>query len=328
MSQISDTGTLSDRPRRRAFFQPIHKLLGLSPDEASFRRRGFNGANPASRLALETAGKTFIGGYNTALEADRAEDVLQHVNRVPRDLRGFAVEGAAMGAAIADVLPFRRWTFAQHLQTFERDYSYLNHVGAGWAIARLRWRERRIVAQLDTVHHWLAYDGWGFHDGFFHHRFIIAGWRRQLFGYAARAYDQGIGRALWFVSGGSVADATGLIGRFSKLRRDDLWSGLGLAMAYAGPFDEAGMSAACSNAGRHRIHFVQGVAFACEAHVRAQCIPEHTDQAARLLTGLDAAQVSALVRAARAELLPDQSHPPAYEIWRQKVASATSASPE
>lgn len=324
MSTTSRIGTLGAPSWLRHSTRPLHRFFRLSADEASFRTRKFDSADPSKQLALETAGRTFIDGYNEALAADRLEDVSQHIQRVSPDLRGFAVEGATMGCAIADILPFRKRSFAKHLQTFERDFSYLTHVGAGWALARVPWRRAAILAPLDPVHHWLAYDGLGFHDTFFHHRRILAGWRRQPPAYAGRAYDQGVGRALWFVGGGSVAAATGLICTFPGARQGDLWSGLGLAMAYAGPTDEADLYLAFGNSGEHGVHFGQGVAFACEARARARHIPMHTDMAATMVTGIGAAELSALVREARNRLSADGADAPAYEIWRRKTANAIS----
>lgn len=324
VSTTSGIGTLVAPSWLRHSTRPLRRFLTLSPDQASFRTRKFISADPSKQLALEIAGKTFIGGYNEALAADRPEDVLQHIHAVAPALRGFAVEGAAMGCAIADILPFRRRSFAEHLQTFEREFSYLTHVGAGWALARVPWRRAAILAPLDPVHHWLAYDGLGFHDTFFHHRRILAGWRRQPSAYVARAYDQGVGRALWFVGGRSVAIATDLIRTFAEARQSDLWSGLGLAMAYAGPADETDLSVARGNSGERAIHFGQGVAFACAARARARHIPAHTDLAAKFVTGIGADELSALVRAARNGLPADAADAPAYEIWRRRVANALS----
>jgi hypothetical protein len=311
--------------RLRPSTRLLHRFLSLSPDEASFGTRKFYIHDPSRQQALEFTGKTFIDGYNAALAADRPENLLQHIYTVAPDLRGFAVEGAAMGCAMADALLFRRRSLAKHLQMFEQDFSYLVHVGAGWALARVPWRRTAILAMLDPIHHWLAYDGWGFHDTFFHHPRVLSGWRRQPAAYAARAYDQGVGRALWFVGGGSVAVATELLCRFPKSRRGDLWSGLGLAMAYAGPIDEADLCLARRNSGEESKHFGQGVAFACEARARARHIPAQTDMAARALTGSGAAELSALVRETRSHLSADIAGAPAYEIWRCRSANAMSA---
>jgi hypothetical protein len=328
MSVTPDLGTVIAPSWFRHSTRPLRRLLSLSLAEASFRTRGFAGADLSKRLALEATGETFIGGYNAALLAYRPEDILFHIDGVAPARRGFAVEGAAMGHAIADMLPFRKPSFAKHVQNFEREFSYLTHVGAGWALARMPWRRARILAPLDPVHHWLAYDGMGFHDTYFYHRRVLAGWRRQRSTYAARAYDQGVGRALWFVTCGSVAGATELISSFAASRQSDLWSGLGLAMAYAGPTQETEIAEALHAAGRHGIHFAQGVAFACEARALARHIPAHTEFAARIVSGCSAEELSILVRRARIDLPADDADIPAYEQWRRRVAAGISPMPE
>jgi hypothetical protein len=328
VSTTREVGTLVAPFWLRHSTRPLLRFVSLSPDEASFRARKFTSSDASRQLALETMGKTFIGGYNAALAADRPEGVFQHTHMVEPALRGFAVEGAAMGCAIADALPFRKPSFAAYLEGLEREFSYLTHVGAGWALARVPWRRAAIFAPLDPVHHWLAFDGLGFHDTFFYHRSVLAGWRRGPSGYARRAYDQGVGRALWFVAGGSVAIATDLMGTFSVARQSDLWSGLGLAMAYAGPAGEPDFSLALENSGDQATHFGQGVAFACEARARARHIPGHTDLAARVVYGIGADKLSALVRAARNGLPPGTADTPAYEIWRRSIANAMSPTVE
>lgn len=303
---------------------PVYWVLGLSMEEASFRKRGFIERDPSKRAALESIGQTFIGGYNAVILARGIDDILHHLEIVPPVRRGFAAEGAAMAHAVTDALPFRKPRFAEYIGALESEFSYLTHVGAGWALARIPWRRSRILASLDPVHHWLAYDGMGFHDTYFHHRRVLAGWQRRSSTYAAHAYDQGVGRALWFVAGGSVADVAELISGFAASRHSDLWSGLGLAMTYAGLADDHEIRTTLGAAGAHRMHFAQGVAFACEARALARHIPGHTELAARSVTGAGAKELSNLVRDARANLSRGDADAPPYEMWRRKVMAAMS----
>src|SRR5438132_3145964 len=93
-------------------------LLGISGEEARFLRRGFPSSHSAAQTRLETAGRTFIAGYNLALaqsDADLLADQLDR--RTEEELSGFAYEGAAMGLALVDWLsfprlarPLRRWS--------------------------------------------------------------------------------------------------------------------------------------------------------------------------------------------------------------------------
>jgi hypothetical protein len=306
----------------------LTRVLSLSAGQSRFQTRGFASHNSPTQLALETIGQTFIQGYNAALATGNVEAILQYINGIPAAERGFAAEGAAMGTAIIDALPFGRSLLPAYLKAFESDFTYLVHVGAGWSLARVPWRRRRILAELDPLHRWLAFDGLGFHDTYFYHRRILGGWRREPSGYTARVYDQGVGRALWFVAGGSVVAAIKLLSALPASRHCDLWSGLGLAITYAGPVSREEIINTLQAADANRAHFAQGVAFACEARVLARHVPAHADLAARTVWGIGAEELSKLVREARDRLPEVNGDPPRYEIWRRAVAGALSQAEE
>lgn len=300
----------------------LRRLFRLSPRQSEFAVRGFTARDPVKQQVLETTGRAFIGGYNSALAATDLSDILEHIAGAAPVLRGFAAEGAAMGVAIADAMSLRRAFLPAYIAATERDFTYLAHVGAGWALARTPWRRHAILAPLDTVHHWLAFDGLGFHDAYFYQPRIARGWRRVSDGYAARVYDQGIGRATWFVAGGDVAAAARIVAALPTPRHGDLWSGLGLAMAYAGPASDDDLRATLSGAGAHAASFAQGVAFACEARARADVVPGNTDNAARVIWQSDAGAVAGLVRDKRGRLPGRDGPVPRYELWRRETASA------
>src|SRR5260370_8888181 len=73
------------------------RLLGLTPEETSYKRRGFCGASETIRRRLEEVGAAFVSGYHTALELDAPRDPAASLNRTNPELRGFVFEGAAMG---------------------------------------------------------------------------------------------------------------------------------------------------------------------------------------------------------------------------------------
>jgi hypothetical protein len=322
MSVAADTTRHSIRAGLLA--RPIRAFLQLSESEALFETRGFPQSAPSAQLALETIGRIFIGGYNATLAAPNIDAVRRYVDSIPVVYRGFAAEGAAMGAAVADALPFSPPILPGCIAAFNSDFTYLTHVGAGWALARVPWRRGRILAPLDPIHRWLAIDGSGFHDTYFYHRRVITGWRRERSGYTAQAYDQGVGRALWFISGGSVPNATHLISALASVRQADLWSGLGIAMAYAGPVTRGDVVSALKSADTHAACFAQGIAFGCEARTLADYIPGHTDVAAHAIWNNDAREVARLVRETRSCLPNAETNPPRYKTWRENVALAFS----
>nr|WP_246811450.1 DUF1702 family protein [Mesorhizobium silamurunense] len=294
----------------------------LSPVEASFERRGFASSSKERRAQLEMIGEAFIQGYNKGLLARDAAEVRLASKDVDPFLRGFAVEGSAMGVAVHDAFSLRRPVLPELLAEFAPDFTYLAHVGCGWAMARLPWRRAPVLKALDPLLRWLAFDGMGFHDTYFKPRRVLSFWRRVDSGYAAHAYDQGLGRALWFVRGGSVEDAVHTIRRFPSTRQGDLWAGLGLAMAYAGCADRSDFRIALTAAQLNGRHFAQGIAFACEARARAGVPSAAADLAARTVCDMSALELSKLVRTAREDLSAVDPDVPDYEVWRERASSS------
>src|SRR5215213_2987648 len=209
----------------------IHRLiLGISPEETTFARRGFRLANARARDRLELAGRMFLTGYHEALgEVGPSEKLVSRLNVVEPEFRGFAFEGAAMGLTLLDQLSLRRRDRLQALlEGAGAPHAYMIHVGAGWAFARLQRNVERASERMDPLLRWLAVDGYGFHEGYFRWRRYLG--RRanpaRLSGYGRRVFDQGFGRSLWFVDGAEVDRVSTTIAALPPTRHADLWSGV------------------------------------------------------------------------------------------------------
>jgi hypothetical protein len=298
-------------------------LFAIDTRQADFDVRGFPCGCEEQRRELEEIGKTFLIGYNCGLREETTETVQRVIDQAERHRRGFAVEGAAMGCAIADAVMLGGQRLKTWLRLNEPAYTYLAHVGAGWALARVPWRRQAILRECNPIHFWLVFDGLGFHDTYFAPKRALSGWRRMRRGYEAQAYDQGVGRAVWFIAGGNSERAIDAISHFAFVRQADLWSGLGLALAYAGGASAEALNRVLNAAGNFRLHLAQGAAFAAEAHARANYLPAHTKEAVAVLTGRDAKAVADLVRTLRSQLpSAAPADAPPYELWRREVQRA------
>jgi hypothetical protein len=304
----------------------LSRFVKLNLDEARFHKRGFRAGNKATAEHLEEIGRVFLNAANVALTAPAVSRMARYVEGVAPDFRGFAVEGATFGIALADGLDWAKNRLPDWFEAVDERHSYLSHVGLGWTLARLPWRKSRIEPLLDPLHHWLVEDGIGFHDCYFKSSRVLRGWRRRRRGYAVNAYDQGVGRALWFVSGGRFDAALELVGRLAVARRGDLLSGLGLAIVYAGGTAREQLLASLSrlSAPDHQA-VAQGAAFAAEAMVRAGHVPERCNDLHDALTGCSVRQASLLVRRCRSAVLSTQATGkgvPPYEVWRRQIQDA------
>lgn len=290
--------------------------------------RGFHVKNEESKERLEYIGEVFLQGYAYAVEAGSATEAEELLETVPNGMRGFAYEGAGMGAAVHDSLPGHSGRLQGLLAGRGSRHDYMIYVGIGWAMARLPKALWPDIRTTDPLLRWLALDGYGFHQAYFktdayvrtpglQHPFRWNGGHNH---YTANAIDQGIGRALWFVGGTDPDVVTELIRSYPERRHGDLYAGAGLACAYAGGVSEEELAHFVEGAGEHRWALAQGSAFAIEARARAGTVTDHTRLAARVVCGTTAERASQVCR----DLRPGtagQGAFPAYESWRRGVAA-------
>ena len=317
-------------------------LLSISSEEAAFSQRGFLAANPQTQQYLEQIGRTFLQGYEFAITIDQPEVLSARLSKIKTDFQGFAFEGAAMGLMLLDSLtPWKRDRCQSLLAGAGANHCYMVYVGMGWALARLPWGIHRYLSRLKQVNTldpqlipsnsqtshfldpllgWLAIDGYGFHQGYFYWPKYV---RRMvkpkgLSGYAGRVFDQGLGRSIWFVEGGDVNRIIATVRGFESSRRADLWSGIGLASAYAGGVDRTEIEVLKIAAQSDLPKLAQGAAFAAKARQRAETPTAHTNMVCELLCSLSADQAAEITDMALKDL-SGQDNMPAYECWRQRI---------
>jgi hypothetical protein len=290
LRQVGTAGRL----RRLAF--------GIAPRETTFARRGFQATSSEAQARLEHIGETFLEGYHAALEAASCETLALQLERIEVERRGFAYEGAAMGLALpARLLPWRRRALEAFLAGPAQPHVYMAHIGIGWALAALPGPIGGTLRRYDGFLRWLIVDGFGFYHAYFQPKRCLREQRvpGRVRGYGRRAFDQGLGRALWFVEGANVPRVAHTLASFDASRRADLWAGVGLAAAYAGGVSETTLLAVLhATSGAERAALQQGACFAAVTRQHAGNPGAHIELACRTLTGLSFAQ--AAERAARA----------------------------
>lgn len=313
-------------------FQSLRRRV-LTPNvsETKMDVRGFHVKSTEARDRLENVGRQFLAGYAIAAEVRHPADADARLADVPHAYRGFAYEGAAMAFAVRDGLPVGG---RRHVEDFlagpADDHIYMAYVGVGWAMARIPKFRWSTLHAPDPLLRWLVLDGYGFHQAYFKtQRYVHECHQDASFPwpadgpswYAARATDQGVGRATWFVCGTDPRRVVKAFDKFDERRRADLYAGAGLAATYAGGADEAELTWFRDAAGSYAGDVAQGSAFAAGARVRAGLVVAHNEVATRVFCGQPTAAAAKVTDEALIGL-PYDDEIPAYEIWRQRIKEA------
>jgi len=307
------------------------RLLSQDLAETTVETRGFRVARSATRERIEGIGRAFMKGYHATLADSRPEAIARELDPMDDLYRGFAYEGAAMSLSILDrMTPWSAKRFQRFLDGPGDAHLYMAYVGAGWALARTTlFSMARLLGKYPAIWRPLIVDGYGFHEGYFRpdRYYPVQGTPRKLRNPAwLPSFDQGLGRALWFVEGGDPERIQQVIDAFPSARRPNFWAGIGLAATYAGGVPREVLAAVRERAGDHAGWLAQGCGFAVKARFRAENPVPHNLLACEVFCGMPVATVVAHVDRIRATL--DDNDPGAYESWRIQIRDALTASPE
>lgn len=315
-------------------FLGVLRKKALAPSLASvgFAERGFPVTPTTATARLEAVPQAVVCGFEWAIEGASLWELERRLALIEPEQRGFAYEGATMGYTILDAMPGGgRDRTRELLEGPGKPHIFLTYIGIGFAMARLpRPLWKNILPELTKVSYhptmsWLAVDGYGFDRAYFDTRKWVDDqaeptpypWAGRP-EYFARAFDQGVGRALWFINGGNPEAVAAAVNRFAATRRPDLWSGVGLAATFAGGCDPDGLATLRRASGEHFDELALGVVFAVKARTYSSYVPAHTRVAAGALAGLTIEAARGL--ADRTEVASDVDGPqPPYEQWRERI---------
>lgn len=303
------------------------KLFGISTDEVRFVRRGFRSQREETTRHLEAVGKAFLNGYHLAIEVEDTESLIKKLNRTKAIYRGFSFEGAAMNLALLDYfIPWRKKRLEKFIERGGSKHIYMVYVGIGWAIARVPWLRKdvfRSISNYDPLLKWLIIDGYGFHQGYFNAEKYF---RRKISlerlpgGYIRNAFAQGLGRCMWFALGANVREMSETIARMPREFHADLWSGVGLACAYAGGATKNEIKELKAISGVFFSNLLQGVVFAAASRMQAGNLVRHTEEASQIICNLSAEEAASIAFSTM-QNLPKKSdrNMPSYAIWRKRI---------
>ncbi|MFQ5589853.1 MAG: DUF1702 family protein [Phycisphaerae bacterium] len=216
-------------------------LFAIRPQRMTVKRLGLQVATASAAQRVDTLLRSFAGGFNAMIMKRSLAACWGYCDSLPVLYRPFAEEGLAMGYTLRHLFRYDAGRFEGELVQQRPQYRYLYYVGLGfWSGMRRHSPQQllRITQDLDPLHRYLCYDGYGFKHAFFD----FPRGRGQdglaplneLDGYARNAAYQGVGRAMWFLFGGRPELLIRHIANLDE-QAADAAAGVGLAAVFVNP---------------------------------------------------------------------------------------------
>lgn len=207
-----------------------------------------------------------------------------------------AYEAAAMERALCDLdgndFTLKYWrAFLQHAPKHNTQI----HIGLGWAIAKRRIAISLVEAAIEPQQLPRVLDGVGYCEGTFKQRIAVKEMKTPewLNNNLRRGYDQGLGRSLWYTAKAEPETLINLIAPFAEERKQDLWRGVGIALAYVGGCNEVTLLQLKMLSGVFAADLAVGVTLAVLSRKAANTTNPDTVLTSRIICNINLASVGA-----------------------------------
>ena len=174
------------------------------------------------------------------------------------------------------------------LDNYSQIHSVQVHIGLGWAIGKVRLPFNEVLDFVKRDNLRYVADGLGFFYGTLRRRKVIEEQARisNLEGYELY-FDEGLGRSLWYSSGGDLMAVKDIIDKFDEVRQRFLWRGIGIAFTYAGGFDSDTTKVLKQVCGKHVNDVCNGVASVIRSRSKAGTVNDYAIAASREICGCE-----------------------------------------
>jgi hypothetical protein len=306
-------------------------LFAIRPREVNFIRMGAK-IDPEQTPRFEVIAGALRTGFNLTLADDRLDDLTTRVSAVVEpQCVGFAHEGVGMCLTLLDAFRDHR-RIPRFFEHCRGSYDIFVTLGIGFALARAPWVPGGVearAAKLEAPYDGMVLNGYGFHEACFKSGGALHKTPKPRGQSASglRCFDHGLGRAMWFMCGGSPERIQAELAGFAPSRRTDLWAGLGTACAFAGrAYPDEGQyrsvllkldaQARQDTTGEHKEAFDVGLVLAAELVRRTGHQSPWVAQATQLLLGMSDVSAGGISERAWAEAHRETSTGP-FSIYHR-----------
>ncbi|MDB4655676.1 DUF1702 family protein [Flavobacteriales bacterium] len=216
---------------------------------------------------IQTVVDTFQKGRSISEQELGLDELISTLNEFEPRYRSVAFEGASMGVALGNEVS----TWKKYAEKTKKHATQVN-IGFGWAIAEQDLELVSTLIEIEPKMRIKVLDGFGYWHGLFRRRLTI---RTQsipenITTEFQTGFDQGVGRAIWYISKGEIAKSVHIIRHFPEERRSNLWQGIGVASTYVGGCSDDLIFELKTAAGEFKSNVEKGIKAAGESIKKAK----------------------------------------------------------
>ena len=239
---------------------------------------------------MENIKTIFQAAQENASKLEDISELVALLQTTETEFLPVAYEGAAMTLALKDFSSGDSILNWKKFLESSKKYACQIYIGMGWAVGQEKRTSLPFLSELNHNMQFRIWDGCGYFDGIFRQRQTIKGQNRQehIQQKDYQAYDEGIGRSIWYICKGDETKVPEMIQQFSTDRHSDLWRGVGIACSFVGGFEEKALRALESSAGKHSTQLGIGAAMVAKSRIEADCYTEDIEIINRVFNKLSA----------------------------------------
>lgn len=250
------------------------------------------------------------------LEANNSTLIYQ-LERTEINFRSVAFEGASMSRGLLSLSEGSTLDKWKKFAAITTSHAVQVAIGLGWAIAQRELAGLPLIQSLNKTAQARVLDGIGYYCGMFRHRSYV---RDKLIpgvltANDLRAFDEGLGRSLWYHYKGDTAKLLNAMDSFETERKANLFRGAGIAIAYVGGCSETIFRNIFEAAGNFQTDLSTGAIMLALARSQAGTTNSDADLACRVWCQLSAADAVSLMEKYR----PSFSSEDPYFDWIAEI---------
>lgn len=217
---------------------------------------------PLFEIRQESVEDIFVQSQKLAEGHGNIDELISVLNQFESDLRSVAYEGASFAIGMKALKSDNLQLWYDFLSKSDQIHMHHITIGFGWSFAALNIPFGYYNSIIEDNYLFpMILDGYGYYCALFKARRTLRNKEIPLEFDKCQlcAFDNGVGRRIWYTTKGNSDDIDTLISSFPIERQENLWSGVGMACMYVGGIDKSIVKELISKADKHHMDFIVGI---------------------------------------------------------------------